>query len=106
VPLATLDVAAGTYEVIGKATIDLSSGTRDTVECQLGDTTGNAFDTSSVTVSTDIDLAQLSLTAFDKTTAGGTLTMICDDYTSGALASNIDFVATRLSSATGDIPGS
>jgi hypothetical protein len=103
--LASLVVPAGTYDVQGKVYLGYSGSALDTVSCQLLDTTGAAFDFSSLVLDTDINDGTLSLVGLD-TNEGGTLTMHCTDGSSTAQAYWVKLVATELSSASGDITGS
>jgi hypothetical protein len=102
--IASLTVPAGTYEVNGKADMNLTSGTSDEITCFLGDPASDSIDSSTVFVDTDSPESTLALTGLD-TTSGGTMAFECDDSSSNATAFTVQLVAIQLGSATGEVAG-
>jgi hypothetical protein len=101
--LGSLDVPAGTYDVQGKASLSLSTGTSDNIVCYLNDPAGHASDFSYSSVNTATSQETTTVVELD-TTTGGTFTMGCNS-SGNTTAYGIDLVALKLSSATGDITG-
>ncbi len=99
---ASLTVPAGIYDIQATATISLTGGTADEVDCELENTQGVLFDDSQISVDSNIANATLSMSGFDNAPAG-TLTMFCYSTNSDASASHLRFNAIQLSSASGSV---
>jgi hypothetical protein len=103
--IASLAVPAGTYEVQGKADMNLMSGSSDEVTCFLADPATDSIDTSTVDIDTDSPETALVVVGLD-TTSGGTIKFECEDGGSNATAFSPQLVAIQLGSATGEVAGS
>jgi hypothetical protein len=102
--VASLDVPAGTYDVRASATVALTSGSADSVNCIIENPTDEFVNTSEVKLDSSITSDSLSMMGLD-TTTGGTMTFLCYDSPPGmnSTAYSAEFVAIQLSSGTGSV---
>jgi hypothetical protein len=99
--VVSLTVPAGTYAVLAKATM-LTSDTSDQATCDILNPSGAQIDHSLVQLNSSVTQGTLSLTGVD-TTTGGAMQLYCYDYDAHATAYDVQLVAIKLSSATGNI---
>jgi hypothetical protein len=102
--VASVDVPAGTYELQAKATMILTGGTTELVNCDLQDPAATTMDSSSTIVNSGLHDAATSLEGLD-TTSGGTFTFSCSDDFADAEAYDAQLVAVQLGAANGQVTG-
>jgi hypothetical protein len=102
--IASLTVPAGSYEVQGKADMNLVSGDSDEITCYLADPASDTIDQASVDIDTASPETALDVVGLD-TTSGGTMAFRCEDGGSNATAFTVQLVAIQLGSANGKVTG-